>query len=118
MVRTALREKCKRVLGSKAGISLIETIVAAAIVAIAALILVSFVYTLTGMSKRSADISAADAELTEMIALDPGTVDSYADMDVTLGDTDITIDTTRNIYETENGEFSTFSYPPTSPGTP
>jgi prepilin-type N-terminal cleavage/methylation domain-containing protein len=117
VAKAALKEKCKETLGSKAGLSLIETIIAAAIVAIAALILVSFVYTLTGVSKRSADLSEADAKLTETIALDPDDPDADSNpMDITLNG--ITINTTRNTYEIDIGEFSTFSYPPSSAGTP
>jgi prepilin-type N-terminal cleavage/methylation domain-containing protein len=107
----------KKALSSRAGLSLIETLVAAAIVAIAALILVSFVYTLTGVSKRSADLSEADAKLTETIALDPDDPDADSNpMDITLNG--VTINTTRNTYEIDIGEFSTFSYPPSSTSEP
>jgi predicted kinase len=119
VAKATLKEKCKRALGSKAGLSLVETIVAAAIVAIAALILVSFVYTLTGVSKRSADISEADAKLTETIALEPGDANTSTGMKIDLGD-GIEINTDHNTFIDKNGggEFSTFSYPPSSAGTP
>jgi type II secretory pathway pseudopilin PulG len=114
--RTTLRKKCETTLSSTAGLSLVETIVAAAILAIAALILVSFVYTLTGVGKQSSDLSEADATLTETIALEPdGAGKTSTPMSITLGNnTGMTIDTTHNTYELNNGQnneqFSTFDY--------
>jgi Tfp pilus assembly protein PilV len=108
--------KIRDLLNSKTGLSLVETVVAAAIMAIAALILVSFIYTLTGMGKRSEDLSGADAELTEAIALDPSSATDSAPMSITLNG--MAISTTHNTYEVENGQFSTFDYAPSSTGTP
>jgi prepilin-type N-terminal cleavage/methylation domain-containing protein len=105
---TAMAGKTKRILRSKTGFSLIETIVAAAILAVAALILVSFVYTLAGVGKRSTDLSEADAELTEAIALHPNNAESSSGMDIALGSTSIA--TMHNTYTTDNGQFSTFDY--------
>jgi Tfp pilus assembly protein PilV len=111
-----MAEKAKGALKSQAGLSLVETIVAAAIVAVTALILVSFIYTLTGVGKRSTDLSNADAELTETIALDPSAATVSTPMPITLNGA--TIDTTHNTYEVQSEQFSTFGYAPPSVGTP
>jgi phosphate-selective porin len=94
-------------------LSLVETIVAGAIVAIAALLLVTFVLTLSGISQRSAEVSQADADLTMNIALNPENMTSTRSMSITIGGS--TISTDQHSYHSNGRSLSTFELP-TPPG--
>ncbi|MDR1713011.1 MAG: type II secretion system GspH family protein [Coriobacteriales bacterium] len=109
------------VLRSQRGLSLVEVLVAGAILAIVSVVMVSMLYTAVGVSKKSADLSAADQQLTSSAA--QGTADATTDattsgLSITLkgaGESgeDITIDgLTLNTYHSDAGgdnrELSTF----------
>jgi prepilin-type N-terminal cleavage/methylation domain-containing protein len=108
-----LRQTC----AATAGMSLVEVLVAAAIVAIVSVMIVFAFYTMANVSKRASDITDADEQLSEDIALDDAATKSSAKGTVTLtpgtGGSGITLDSTFNTWETEDGRsFLTFEYKP------
>ena len=115
-----IASRCRRrgnpLLQPQAGLSLVETIVAGAIVAIAALLLVSFTLTLSGISQRSAEVSQADASLTMNIALNPENMTSTRSMSITIGNS--TISTSHHSYQSSGRSLSTFELPSTPGATP
>ncbi|MDR3316299.1 MAG: prepilin-type N-terminal cleavage/methylation domain-containing protein [Coriobacteriales bacterium] len=89
------------------GLSLIEVVVAAAILAVVSLLLVTFIYTAAGLTKRSAEIANSDEELTNAAATDP---DSATSTGETLELGGFSIDATMNTFSTNDGSLSTFEY--------
>jgi Tfp pilus assembly protein PilV len=111
----------ERAVRPTAGMSLIEAVVAGALVAVAALVLVSLTYTLMGMGRRNAETLQAQAALSETVSLDPGaTVRPPEPLTVTLdsgtGTGTFDIDATHNTYEVDGRQLSTFG--PALPSTP
>jgi type II secretory pathway pseudopilin PulG len=91
----------------------VEVLVAAAIVAIISVMLVFAFYTMANVGRRASDITSADEELSEDIALD-----ETAHKDAVSGELEFTINgkpfklpSMFNTYTTEDGRsFSTFEY--------
>jgi hypothetical protein len=106
-----LARRARRVCASTAGLSLVEVLVASAIIAIVSILLVVAFYTMGSVSMRASDITNADEELTSSIALTPGDSKTTKPGEITLGDTGITIPLTSNEYTTESGgSLWTFGY--------
>jgi prepilin-type N-terminal cleavage/methylation domain-containing protein len=65
-----LAQRARRVCASTAGLSLVEVLVASAIIAIISVMLVFAFYTMGSVSMRAADITNADEQLSSDIAFD------------------------------------------------
>jgi hypothetical protein len=104
-----LARRARRVCASTAGLSLVEVLVASAIIAIVSILLMVAFYTMGSVSMRASDITNADEELTSNIALEPKTEGEPGE--ITLEGTGITIPLTSNEYTTESGgSLWTFGY--------
>jgi prepilin-type N-terminal cleavage/methylation domain-containing protein len=89
------------------GLSLVEVVVSSAILAVVSLLLITFIYTAAGLTKRSADITHSDEELTNNVATDP---DSATSVGKTLELGGFKIDATMSTFSTDDGSLSTFEY--------
>jgi prepilin-type N-terminal cleavage/methylation domain-containing protein len=103
-----LPHRAQRLVTSTSGLSLVEVLVASAIIAIVSVLLVYAFYTMGSVSRRASDITNADETLSEDIAL--GTSVSPATPG-TLQLGDIEIDTLSNTYTTDDDRsLLTFEY--------
>jgi type II secretory pathway component PulJ len=125
-IRTLAR-RARQIGRETAGLSLVETLVAAAIVAIISVMIVFAFYTMASVNKRATDITNDDEQLSSDIALNPDPEDGTTkkeSSDETLaletdgGDIDIELPSTFNTYTTEDGRsFFTFEYRGTGSGS-
>jgi hypothetical protein len=103
-------------------LSLVEVLVASAIIAIVSVLLVVAFYTMGSVSMRASDITNADKELTSNIALDEGTKETDPNGSIRLTDKNgnpilgdgkdhIDIPLNSNKYKTDDGRsLWTFGY--------
>jgi prepilin-type N-terminal cleavage/methylation domain-containing protein len=114
-----IAQRIRRVCTSTSGLSLVEVLVAAAIVSIVSVLLVFAFYTMGAINKKASDLTNADEALSEEIALD-GTKDSSSrDLKLNLGGTELDLGVTINTYTTDDGRsFTTFEYDKASGTSP
>jgi prepilin-type N-terminal cleavage/methylation domain-containing protein len=119
-----LARRARQVCASTSGLSLVEVLVASAIIAIVSILLVVAFYTMGSVSMRAADITNADEQLSSDIAFDEGTKETSTDKTLEFVDQDnnpikdkngnpieIEIPLNSNKYETDDGRnLWTFGY--------
>jgi hypothetical protein len=107
-----IARRIRRVCASSTGLSLVEVLVAAAIIAIVSVLLVYAFSTMANVGMRASEITDTDAKLTSDIEL--GTADSSTDGTIILKDengTDLaTLDSTFKTYTTDERSLRTFEY--------
>jgi prepilin-type N-terminal cleavage/methylation domain-containing protein len=110
-----LVRRLQQICASSAGLSLVEVLVASAIIAIISVLLVFAFYTMGSVNVRAANITNADEQLSEDIAFgDEGAATSEGTLHLrsTDGTINIELDANFNTYTTEDGRsLQTFEYP-------
>jgi prepilin-type N-terminal cleavage/methylation domain-containing protein len=115
-----LAQRARQVCASSSGMSLVEVLVASAIIAIVSVLLVVAFYTMGSVSMRAADITNADEQLSSDIALNPkgkgeeGSITLKGEDGKPIlgeGEEHIEIPLNSNKYETQDGRsLWTFGY--------
>ncbi|MDR2587451.1 MAG: prepilin-type N-terminal cleavage/methylation domain-containing protein [Coriobacteriales bacterium] len=110
-----IAQHIRQVCTSTSGLSLVEVLVASAIVAIVSVMLVYALYTMGAIGKRATDVTTDDATLSEMIALDSedlaASTSSSIILDPDSGGSITLPSVTFNTYTTEDGRsFTVFEY--------
>jgi prepilin-type N-terminal cleavage/methylation domain-containing protein len=105
----------RQICTSTSGLSLVEVLVASAIVAIVSGMLVFALYTMGAIGMRAADVVNADTALSEQIALDgekEGSVDGNITLNPSSDDVAPQFNVTFNTYTINGRSFTTFEYKP------
>jgi prepilin-type N-terminal cleavage/methylation domain-containing protein len=104
--------RTRRICASSAGLSLVEVLVAAAIIAIVSVLLVYAFSTMANISMRASEITDTDAALTSDIEL--GTAEDETDGTIILKDAQgndlVEFDSTFKTYTTDERSLRTFEY--------